>query len=175
MEWPESVRPAPAALLPSSSALCRVQARDEEEGGMGGERRCGGPHTSLIQRPAPPPPRWISGDVLQGVRLHLSKAHCASSSSQSTLSFLENVFPEKARSVFPAEDLFVMISLQIGPWQKNPYNFLLATPFEVNPTPTSSFHRARSVGIIFIMFQHSENDHFALSPNQPPPRANPFR
>ena len=88
---------------------------------------------------------------------------------------LEDVFSEKARSVFPTEGQFVMILLQIGPWQKNPYNFLLATPFEVNPTPTSSFRRAHSVGIIFIMFQHSENDHFALALNQPAIRENVFR
>ena len=39
----------------------------------------------------------------------------------------------------------------MGPWQKNNYIFLLLTPNEVIPKPTSSSRRARSVGIIFIL------------------------
>ena len=43
------------------------------------------------------------------------------------------------------------------------------------PKPTSLFRRALSVGIIFIMFSRSENDHCALARKQPPPRENYFR
>ena len=35
------------------------------------------------------------------------------------------------------------------------------------PALTFSVRRALSVGIIFIMFSHSENDHFALARKQP--------
>ena len=45
----------------------------------------------------------------------------------------------------------------------------------MNPKPTSSFRRARSVDVIFIIFSHSENDLFALARKQPPPRRNCFR
>ena len=37
----------------------------------------------------------------------------------------------------------------------------------MNPTPTSSYHRAHSIPPIFTMFQHSENDHFALATISP--------
>ena len=43
------------------------------------------------------------------------------------------------------------------------------------PKPTSLFHRARSDGIIFTMFWHSENDHFAPALIRPPPREYVFR
>ena len=53
------------------------------------------------------------------------------------------------------------------------------TLIQVKPMLTSSVRRARSDGIIFIMFSHSKNDHFALASKQPPPRENfsgdPFR
>ena len=45
----------------------------------------------------------------------------------------------------------------------------------MNPKPTSSFRRVRSVDVIFIIFSHSENDHFALARKRPPPRENCFR
>ena len=57
--------------------------------------------------------------------------------------------------------------------EKHSYLFPIA-PNQVNPKPTSSFRRARTNGIIFTMFSHSENDHFALALNQPPPRENVF-
>lgn len=94
---------------------------------------------------------WLSGGVLCGVRIRLTKAHSTSSSCENAFSLLENVFSEKAHSVFPAKGLFVMILLQISPWQKNPYNFLLTTSNEVIPKPNSSSRRARSVGFIFTM------------------------
>ena len=55
------------------------------------------------------------------------------------------------------------------------HNFATVTPIEVNPTPTSSSRRARSVPIIFTMVWHIENDHFSLVRKQPPPRENYFR
>ena len=80
------------------------------------------------------------------------KAYFFSVSAWNTLSGGEGVFLPSARSVFPAEGLFVMILLQMGPWQKNYHIFSLPTPNEVNPKPTSSFRRARSDGIIFTVF-----------------------
>ena len=68
----------------------------------------------------------------------------------------------------------MMFFLQMGPWHKNYHIFSLPTPNEVNPKPTSSFRQARSIGIIFIMFQHSENVHFAPALIQPPLRENAF-
>ncbi|XP_044400906.1 extensin-like [Triticum aestivum] len=66
---------------------------------------------------------WLSGGVLPGVRLRLTKAQSVSSSGENAFSLLENVFSKKGRSVFPAEGLFVMILLQIGPWQKTLITF----------------------------------------------------
>ena len=56
-----------------------------------------------------------------------------------------------ALSVFPARGVFVEIFLQIGPWTLSGYNFLLETPIEVNPKPTSLYHRSLYFGIIFTM------------------------
>ena len=77
------------------------------------------------------------------VRFPLLKAYFLSVAVRNTFTGGEGVFLQSALSVFPAEGLFVMISLQIGPWQKNLYIFLILTPNEVIPKPTSSFRRAR--------------------------------
>ena len=86
------------------------------------------------------------------VRFPFLKAYFLSVAVRNTFSGEEGVFLRSTRSVFPAEGLFVMISLQIGPWQKTLHIFLLTTPNEVIPKPTSLFRRARSVGIVFIKF-----------------------
>ena len=119
------------------------------------------------------------------------KAHFPSASVQSTLSFTKSVFPlcfspeciflnRKRISNFrllpyPPRDLFVMMFLQKSPWTSTLRIFLTTTPNKVIPKPTSSSRRARSVGTIFTMWQHSENDHFALALNHPPPRENILR
>ena len=103
---------------------------------------------------ARPRPRltWISGHGLCLCTLSSTESVFSSSAGQSAFSSLENVFSEKASSVSPAKDLFVMILLQKDPWQKNIHIFLLLGPNEVILKPTSLFRRARSVGITFPMF-----------------------
>ena len=66
------------------------------------------------------------------------------------------------------------VYLQMGPWQKNYHIFLLETPIEVKPTPTSLSRRALYVPIIFTMVLQTENDLTALAPNQPPSREKLF-
>ena len=45
----------------------------------------------------------------------------------------------------------------------NAHNFSLVTPIQVKPMLTSLVRRARSDEVTFIMFAHSENDHFSLA------------
>ena len=96
-------------------------------------------------------------------------------SAQNTFSFSENVLSRRRFQFLPPGTCLLKFYSQIGPWCSTPHNSATVTSNEVNPKPTSSFHRARSDGTIFTMFQNSENDHFALSHNQPPPREYPFR
>ena len=68
---------------------------------------------------------------------------------------------------YPLRDLFVVIFLQKSPWTSTLHIFLTTTPNEVIPKPTSSSRWARSVGLIFTMVWHYENDLFALARKQP--------
>ena len=148
--WPEP--PCPATTEPLPCILSRRGGSDmgEEEGGVGGERERCGAHLSAPQpltSPGPALPRHLSEDVFWQMRFHF----------------------------FCSGPWLKRFSLQMGPWQKNIHIFLTITPNEVKPTLTSSFRRALSVGVTFIMFWHTENDHFAPALIQPPPRENDFR
>ena len=56
--------------------------------------------------------------------------------------FSESVLPASVFSVLSLRGLFVVIFLQMGPRQSNTRIFLLTTPNEVIPKPTSSNHQA---------------------------------
>lgn len=91
--------------------------------------------------------------VLAGLEMRFPsrKAYFNLTMAINMFSLLRRCIQLNVLSIFQLRGLFVEIFLQIGPWTPSGYNFLLVTPFNVNPKPISLFHRAHSVGHTFTM------------------------
>ena len=162
--------------------LGRARAREVDDDPR---RSAGGPGVSASQQRGPAPPRHLSGEGTGGPAqlLLLPRGPAAAVVSWPSWCPSRSYFrPEPARGtqchlIFsenfqgPESNWY----LQQGPCPSFYHNFSLGTPIEVNPSPTSSSRRARSVGTTFILCSHSENDSNALVRKQPPPRENCFR